>query len=183
MRIVDYKTGSRDFSLDDMRRGFELQLPIYLYSLTRAGQNGEKSTFADKPVPAVITYLSANIPTVTLDRPISSADVQNIARQSIKRSGLVMDRPEVLDALSADRDPHLMQGAKYSRDGTPSASLISPEGMEQLFSELEKTISRIAGDMRSGKACAAPTVGSSGRICCDGCPYTAICRAAVPSAK
>ncbi len=170
VRIVDYKTGSRDFSLDDMRRGFELQLPIYLYSLTRACQNGEVNSFADKPVPAVITYLSANIPTVTLDSPISSDEVQNIARQSIKRSGLVMDRSEVLDALSADRDPHVMQGAKYSRDGTPSASLISPECMEQLFSELEKTISRIAGDKRSGKACASPTDGSNRPICIDGCP-------------
>lgn len=181
VRVVDYKTGSKDFSIEEMHRGFDLQLPIYLYSITRYGNSGKDERFGKAPVPAAITYLSSNVPAVMLERPVSPEDVRQKARQSIRRSGLVIDRSEVLNALSAERDPHFMQGAKYSRDGTPSAALLPPDGMEQLFSELENTVSRIAGDMRSGRACASPQVGSSGKIVCGSCPYAAVCRAALKS--
>lgn len=168
VRVVDYKTGSKVFSPDDVRQGLELQLPIYLYALGKSGSDLE---------PAAITYLSANIPTINLDRPIPEEDIRLEARRSINRSGLALDDDAVLDALNRDRDPHFMQGAKYSKNGVPSHSLISRDGIAELFCELEKTILDIAVGMRSGRACAIPVSGSNGKSPCEYCPYSAVCRA------
>lgn len=175
LRVVDYKTGSKDFSLEDVKNGLELQLPIYLYALTHGEAAGEGS------VPAAITYLSANVPPVKLERPLTGDEIRREARRSIKRSGLVLDNDEVLNALNSERDPHFMQGAKYSRDGTPSPALVSQDGMRELFSELERTVEKIASSMRSGRACALPFTGSDGRCLCDNCRYAAVCR--TPSRK
>lgn len=168
IRVMDYKTGSKDFSIDDVRQGLELQLPMYLYALAHSGADVQ---------PAAITYLSAAIPPVNLDRPLPEDEIRAAARQSIHRSGLVLNDDAVLDALNCRRDAHFMQGAKFAKDGTPSAALISREGMEELFAELERTVSGIAAGMRSGRACALPIAGSTGKLPCTYCPYSAICRA------
>lgn len=173
IRVVDYKTGSKEFSLDDVRQGLELQLPIYLYALTRGASR------RDDTVPAALTYLSANIPTVSLDRPRTTDEIKAAAARSIHRSGLAVEDDSVLDALNRDRDPHFMQGAAYLRDGTPSPALISRDGMERLFDELEDTVRGIAEGMRSGRACAIPVAGSDGRDPCEYCRYGAVCRARI----
>ncbi len=38
LRIIDYKTGKVQFSLDDMKSGTELQLPVYLSSVMKEGR-------------------------------------------------------------------------------------------------------------------------------------------------
>lgn len=171
IRVVDYKTGERKFSLDDVRRGLDLQLLIYLYALT--DQNTARTGGG---IPAAVTYLSANIKAPSLDRPLSRDDAARLACSAIHRSGLAVNEDAVLDAISRERDPHYMQGAKTKADGTPSAALIDRDALADVFAGLEKTVSDIACRMRSGMAYALPFETEKDRHPCKYCKYFAVCR-------
>lgn len=186
IRVVDYKTGERKFSLADARRGLDLQLLIYLYALTdksSARADGYRNVGGNTAAmlcgqPAAVTYLSSNIRMQALDRPMSGDKAESMARDKINRSGLVVNEEDVLDAISRTRDPHYMQGAKFKSDGTPSDALIDRDALTAVFAELEGTISDIACRMRSGMAYALPVAidSDSDRHPCNYCKFFAVCR-------
>lgn len=183
IRIVDYKTGERKFSLEDVRRGLDLQLLIYLYALTDHNaaridrkRIGTDAVFELRGRPAAVTYLSANIKAPALDHPHSREETERLARAAIHRSGLAVNEDEVLDALSRTRDPHYMQGAKFKADGTPSAALIDRDALSAIFAELENTVSDIACKMRSGMAYALPITTEKDQHPCKYCKFFAVCR-------
>lgn len=57
LRVVDYKTGGKEFSLDDVWCGLNLQMLLYLFSLCADGGG----PFAGA-VPAGVLYLAADPP-------------------------------------------------------------------------------------------------------------------------
>lgn len=73
LRVVDYKTGSKKFKLDNIRRGFDLQMPLYLFGLCRS----------EETVPAGVLYIAT-------DRINSDP--------APLRSGLLLDEPDILRA-------------------------------------------------------------------------------------
>lgn len=176
IRVVDYKTGKKDFSFEGFKNGFGMQMPLYLYALTGGRYAARNDSFGPRPVPAAITYISADLKTLPLDRYRSADETASLIRRSIKRSGLVLEREDVFKALSADGDTHFMQGVKYTKSGAPSSAIVNADGMRSLFDTLEETVTRIATEMRGGKACAVPHKEPDGSAVCNYCPYSSVCR-------
>ena len=89
VRIVDYKTGSKEFKLTDVLYGMNLQMLIYLAALI---ENGGLQG-------AGILYMPAVQPLVPADRQTPPDKIQKEAEKKLKMNGLVLDDPEVITAM------------------------------------------------------------------------------------
>lgn len=183
IRVVDYKTGSKDFSLDDVKQGLNTQLLIYLFSICRAqNANKREELGCDRGgeiLPAGIQYLSTNAPTLSVDAPCDRNKLEEMIQDKFSRSGLLTDDITVLRAINADLDPRYVSKVKTTAEGGVSGkSLINDEGFNMLFDMLTDTVIRVAQSMRDGKANASPLIRKD-RSPCSYCKMRAICRAAI----
>lgn len=173
IRVVDYKTGTKEFSVDDIKRGFNLQLLLYLFAICDSNSSALKKAVGapeDAPLlPAGAVYLS----TATSDIPTTPAEqVESVlakASGEIKRSGVLLDDEDILYAMSASGNPRVLAGGKKSF--TPE------ENFSVLKEDLYRTIENISKEMKTGNASATP-VTHNGRIACEYCNIKQFCRAA-----
>ena len=179
IRIVDYKTGSKDFSLDDLRLGLNMQMLIYLFTLCQSSANrffGRIGESEDPPTPAGIIYLSSNAPIVELEDFTAKDIVMKEVAKTLSRNGLLLDDEEILKAMNRDLSSEFLPGVKYGKDGNiVGKMLMSSEGFSALRTEIETTISKIAEEMKSGKADASPLI-YKGTSPCDYCEMRPICK-------
>ena len=168
VRVVDYKTGNKVFSLSDIEEGKNLQLLIYLFSLT-ASKNS--LLFNDTtPSAAGITYISSTAAKVKSDRYDSADDSIKAATNEIKRSGLILDDADVISAVSRSQNNRFLMASPRKK------STISRESFDMLYRQVCDTLTAIGNDILTGNANAVPKDGAD---TCKYCPYSAVCRASV----
>jgi ATP-dependent helicase/nuclease subunit B len=174
LRVTDYKTGNKTFTLEDVEKGFCLQMPLYLMALCRDGvptlRKILKVDESTKLYPAGVCYFSSAIEPQKTSAPVEHVLAKQTAVEGLKRSGVVHADAEVQSALSASGDPAVLGGKEDKR------VTLSRDGFKDLFATLESTIGRIAGNMRSGAADASPVIHDK-KSPCDYCSYAAVCRA------
>lgn len=169
VRIVDYKTGTKSFSLDDLSLGLNTQMLIYLFAICSAKNDSNT-------VPAGVLYLSSNIPTLELGDYTDTQSVLGMAQDAFDRSGLLLGEEEILRSMNDQLSPKFLAGVKKDKKGVLSGkALMSAEGFETLREEIEKTIIDIADKMKSGRADAEPLV-HKGASPCDWCEMKPVCR-------
>ncbi|MBQ9112278.1 MAG: PD-(D/E)XK nuclease family protein [Clostridia bacterium] len=162
VRIVDYKTGSKDFSLEDVSHGLNTQMLLYLFSVCRdpgmrfrisAGlENGEP------PVPAGIVYLSSALPKVEIkDYGVSDEEVLLRTEEELSRSGILLDDEEIIHAFSHSDSKSLLLGVSKNKNGEYTGkALISGEAFDELYGQIESTIRDIGNSIYSGIADSTP---------------------------
>ncbi len=176
LRVIDYKTGTKKFDLEQVRQGLNMQMLIYLFSLWA---NGEKH-FDSEVVPAGVLYVSAKAPDVAADFGQSDEQIRKLIEKSFKRSGYLLDDREVLAAMEKDLSGKYIP-VTLKNDGTYdmryTAPLASLESMGELKQQLEKTVTEITGLLRGGSADAIPLCDRTGKsIPCQWCSYKPVCR-------
>lgn len=188
LRVVDYKTGSKEFSLDDVRQGLNVQLLLYLFTLLKNSPETFKELMGMQKggslLPAGVMYLTANIPPITIDEDLSSDQIRELAKGRLLRRGLLLNDPEILSAMNDQLDPAFLGEVKRTRaksSGDTAVSgknLIDLDAFNAIGEELEQTIRDIAGSMKRGDAQARPLVHKN-QDACRYCDMRAVCRSAV----
>lgn len=176
LRVTDYKTGTKEFSVRDIEQGFSMQMPIYLMALCR-GQYPELALRLGEPrdtvfYPAGISYFSSNVGTELTTGKRKKADAIRDAAGRLTRSGLTLSDPDVMKAISFSLDERVLGNEKKR---------LPAEEFQHLFDRLEDTVSRIATDMRSGDAKAEPHAATGSSSPCNYCGFAPICRRAEKS--
>lgn len=147
LRVIDYKSSAKNFSIDDVRKGLNLQLLIYLFSLCRR----------DDTLPAGALYLG---PSTEKERPVPH------------RAGLLLNDADILEAMSDQWDPNYLAGIKKNKDNKLTGSaLTEADQLTALERDICETIRRIGEDMLRGRAARTPSEDAC-RFCPmrDGCP-------------
>lgn len=181
IRVVDYKTGSKEFSFNDLKDGLNTQLLIYLFSICRAQNDQTKAEFGcdegGELIPAGIQYLSSNAPVVSIDKFCDGDNIEELIQNEFTRSGLLTNNPDILNAVNHNLDPKIVTKFKADDDGVlVGKSLVTEQGFNEIYDTLSETIIRIAESMRDGKANAIPLKsGDTGP--CRYCKMKAVCRA------
>ncbi len=179
IRVIDYKTGEKRFSFEDVRRGLDVQLLLYLFSAWRSKGSGFETSVTDgegKILPAGAMYLSLKPNDPVSDAPISAEKARELMAGTIVRSGVVTDERDVLDAMDSGISGKYTPVSLKS-DGTYKrcASLASLERFGELYAQLEQTVCGIADEMKSGLAAPRPLEGASADVC-EYCPAGEICK-------
>ena len=176
IRIVDYKTGKKQFSLDDVKKGTEVQLLIYLFSAWKYGlPNAEKR----ETVPAGAMYFNTKTDPLKAQSILSVDENRQAMLDSVKRSGVLLEDEEILRAMEKDLGGQFISAVLKNGElcGTDKeTALVSAERFGELYRELDETITRIADEMRTGQAEAKPN-DLGGKSPCGFCDYAYICKA------
>lgn len=172
LRVIDYKTGDKTFSLSDIAEGKNLQLLLYIFSLTNNTRMQGKLN--GKVKPAGITYLSAVPSKVKANSYYDGTNTKNTAMAEIKRSGLIIDDEKILNAIS-----HTSQN-RYLMFSPRKRSTVTEEEFNGLFAQVNEVLTLIGNEILSGNANALPKEDSDA---CKYCCYSSICRAAVKKDK
>lgn len=187
IRIIDYKTGSKEFSFDDLKDGLNTQLLIYLFSICKTENAKTKAKFGCeenvKLLPAGVQYLSSNAPTLSIDKFCEGEEIEKLIQNEFSRSGLLTSDEEILRAINHDLDNRIVSKFKTDDDGDLiGKSLVSNDRFDEIYDMLSETIVRVAESMRDGKANAIP-LRKGEKAPCRYCKMKSVCRAAVCKSK
>lgn len=162
IRVVDYKTGNKTFSISDIEEGLNLQMLLYIFSLTKGSKSDLNKKFNGNPVAASITYLS-----VDSSRPKASGLKESIEESNIKRSGLILSDEEIIDAISeSGNDKYLMRSSRKN-------SFIDSPTLDLLYNQICDVLVKIGESITSGDINAKP---QSSENPCKYCRFFSICR-------
>lgn len=178
LRIVDYKTGKKEFKRDDLEKGLNLQMFLYLLSITEnkerfcdlVGCNGEL-------IPCGALYYMAKIVENNYDTIKSDDEIEADVIKSIQRQGMILDDCNVMKYMSNDEsDTTLPIGISFDSKKTSPANLFTIESLGEIQNRIKETVSKIAESMKRGDADAVPMKDS--RSPCEYCRMKVICRKA-----
>ena len=166
VRVVDYKSGAKTFSLSDICYGLNMQMLIYLFSICEA----------DGAVPAGVLYMPARDSVIQAERNASGEEIQAQRLKRLRMNGILLEDRSVLSAM----EPNLAGvfiPVKTKKDGSFDArsSLASLEQMGLIQREVERHLIGIAQGLADGKIGAEPVEGLSNYRPCDWCDYHAVC--------
>ena len=171
LRVVDYKTGKKAFSLSDVWYGKSLQMLMYLFTLAEGGA----ARYGQTPVPAGVMYIPARSPMLSADRRESDETLKAMREKELRRSGLLLDDAALQEAWEHGEDKRYIP-VKLSRGKSAPEALASAERLGLLSRRIKSELRGMAGQLRAGSIAADPYYRSGGENACLNCPYAAACQ-------
>ena len=170
LRVVDYKTGRKKFSLSDVWYGMGLQMLLYLFALERDGE----SRYGREIVPAGVMYVPARNVMLSASRDEADEELENKRAEEARRSGIVLDDPAVTEAWEHGEDKRYIP-IRF-RYGKPTAdSIASAERLGLLGKHIRKKLTEMAAQLRQGSISADPYYRSQQENACLNCDFFDAC--------
>ena len=171
LRVVDYKTGHKSFSLSDVWYGMGLQMLLYLFALERTGRRHYK----EEVVPAGVLYIPARDVLISAKAPLSPEEIVAEKARARRRSGLLLDDKAVLEAMEHGETPRYLP-VSYNKSGAAAGdALASAERLGILSRRVDETLRSLAAELRSGSIQASPWFRSQSENACLFCDYREAC--------
>lgn len=167
VRVVDYKTGTKEFNLSDILYGLNLQMLVYLLALEKNPKN------KCSVVPCGVLYMPAIRPTVTAEHNVNETDLNNQKTKKLKMNGLLIDTPEVIYSMEKDAKGIFIPAKIKNSQVQKSESLVSAEMMGKILKKIEKLIIKMAENLKAGHIPAKPAKGLYDA--CEFCDYKEAC--------
>ncbi len=155
IRIVDYKTGTKNFKLPDVLYGLNMQMLIYLYAIIRGqGRDDEQA--------AAILYMPAK---------------RDVKDEGLAMNGLIKGNNEINYAMEKANAGEFVPTLTFKKDGTiskHSSSYINENGFSEIFDYIEKLMRKTGNTISSGDIAVSPIDGREAAAC-KYCEFKAIC--------
>ena len=171
-RVVDYKTGKKDFDYCDVFNGVGLQMLLYLFALEQGGQ----MVVGERPVAAGVQYFPARAPLMSTDGRLTEEEAQKQRQKEWKRRGLLLNDEDVLQAMEPGGGMTRLCCSR-KKDGTISGDLADREQLKQLRQYVFLLLGRMVDDIASGNITPNPYTRGTSHNACAFCPYGAVCHA------
>ena len=170
-RIVDYKTGKKDFDYCDILCGVGLQMLLYLFALER---NGE-SVLGEHPVAAGVQYFPARAPLISGEGHMTDEEAEQARLKEWKRKGLLLHDEQVLGAMEPTDQPVRLCCTR-KKDGSLSGDLADRQQLKMLEMYVFSLLHSMVDEIASGNVGANPYTRGTAHDACSFCPYGAVCR-------
>ena len=172
-RVVDYKTGKKDFDYCDVFNGVGLQMLLYLFALRSSGD----ASLGKHPVPAGVQYFPARAPYLPAEGLLDDVTAEKDRRPHWKRKGLLLQDEAVLQAMEPGEQPVRMCYT-IRPDGTYSGDLADRDQLKLLEQYVFHILGRMVEEIASGCVEPNPYTRGSSHSACTYCPYGSICHEA-----
>ena len=165
-RVVDYKTGSQSYVLEDVCEGLGLQMLLYLFAVE---ENGAPA-FGDHLRPAGVLYMPAKRVSAAADG-LDERDAAQKLDQALAMNGILLDDERSLRAMEPD-GRGLFIPAVYTASGKLDArrsSVASLAFFGRLRRHIDDTLRAMGEGLHSGVIAPNPLDGLSSDACryCD----------------
>jgi len=169
LRVVDYKSSSKDLKLSDVKEGVALQLMTYMSALL---DNKEKIDKEKNVLPAALSYFTLNMDVLNLTENLSEDKISEKIIDTMKMKGIYLNDVQILNKL----DNKFSESKASYIDMTQRKLNNAEKSLEEnKFIEecknVQDTLRDIANELVSGKVTKCVKEKS-----CDYCNYSEFCR-------
>ena len=173
IRIIDYKSGEKEFRLSDVFNKLSLQLAVYL----TAACDGSKQFLGEKAMPAGMFYFRLLDPVLEVTE-ISDEKLSEEIIKKYKMSGLVLSDIDIIKAMDKGVSGYskiipvrISSTGEILEKSSKSATL---EQIERLKSYMKKTLRQIGEEILDGNVDISPYHDLKGSACTY-CKYKSVC--------
>lgn len=165
LRVVDYKTGRKEFHLDEIYNGLNTQMLLYLAALEQNGLPG-----VEDPRAAGVLYLMSDPAPKTVTRAQASA-----AAPAYTVDGLILEDTDIIDAMDGGHTGRFvpLSFTKNSYRATEKAADLAKLG--RITAHVKKLAAEMGDELYRGEIAASPLVHRNKKQC-DYCDYRCVCR-------
>ena len=169
LRIIDYKSSSKNIDLNEVYAGLQIQLLTYTDAICRK----------EDIMPAGVFYFSLLEQMIKADKKISEEEIEELIRKNFKMKGLIVADVKIIKM----NDTTLTSGtsklvpASITKSGTVNEKWtngVNQEEFKILQDYIYKTIKEISKEILSGKIDLKP-YNKKGKTPCEYCQYKVIC--------
>ena len=172
VRVVDYKTGGKDFLLSDVFDGLNMQMVIYLMCIW---ENGAKRYGFDELIPAGILYVPANASGKNLGRHDSEEAVAEQRLKNGRMNGMILEDSDVIKGMEESCAGRFIN-ASIDENGVMKGTLLSLDGFFRLHKKIDSMLEEMGTALHNGEIAALPVLASEDKAPCVYCDYKDICR-------
>ncbi len=169
-RVVDYKTGKKDFDYCDVFNGVGLQMLLYLFALGDSGSD----LLGERPIAAGVQYFPARAPYISAEGRLDEESANEERKKHWVRRGLLLHDQDVLQAMEPGDSPQRMCYT-VKKDGSLSGYLADREQMKLLEGYVFRVLARFVEEIASGNVEPNPYSRGSSHDACAYCPYGSVC--------
>lgn len=175
IRVIDYKTGKKEASLSRIYYGLDLQLLLYLLTLSDNNKdNGCQPS-------AAVYYPAGTTPLKDIKDP-SEELKRGMWLDSHRETGFAVEGTQQELERDNYNGKYIDKSGKQKYDCLYSATTIEKTKLANLESRIAKVIKENAGKVKSGCVDAKPLWEKGKLISCKYCEYNDICGAGISSA-
>ncbi len=184
VRVIDYKTGSAEIDMEQIRQGYKLQLMVYMnVAESPSGAAGGSA------VPAGVFYFKIKDLDESADgsKTDPGADAEDRIAKSCRLEGIMVGQENILRAMDdtiAPTESSTVLPLRQNKDGeikpAASSAMLTADEFDSLCRVTIENVQRICSEIQSGRIEIEPKKekGSSGRYektSCTYCAYRSIC--------
>lgn len=178
VKVIDYKSGNKQFDLVALYYGLQLQLVVYL----NAAMDIQKKLHPDKEVlPAALLYYHVTDPVISVETEMSPEEINEKLLAELRMTGVVNSDTDVIKRMD-DTLEDSSGGAsdvipvELKKDGTVSArsSVLTSEELTQVSDYVNLKIRQIGQEIMEGNFPLNPYE-KGNRSSCTFCAYHAVC--------
>ena len=173
IRIVDYKTGKKEFKLSDVLYGLNMQMLIYLSAIAKNGS----IKYGGDIHPSGVLYMPSTVTSVTVPPYADEKAVQAEHDKKLRMSGIVLDELQVLRGMEENLEGKYIPVSvdkKGDIKKTCKNYIISNRQLNMIFDKVERKISEMSEALDDGNISAVPT-GNESFTPCKWCVYNPLC--------
>lgn len=174
VKVVDYKSGDKQFDLAALYHGLQLQLVVYMDAALamEAKKHPEKSV-----LPAAMLYYHVDDPTVESATELTEEEINEAIRNQLRTRGVVQKSTEIVKLLDSDlegRSQVIPVELKQNGDFSARSSVLTSEDMELLSEFVNKKIRGIGREILDGKIAVNPYEKKK-ESACTYCSFQKVC--------
>lgn len=173
VKVIDYKSGEKKFSLSDVYYGISLQLLIYLKAVIAGKAEHEKHEVK----PAGILYFKIDDPLVDTEEKV----IENIEKQiskELKMKGLVLKDVNIVREMDCNIQGHssiIPAGINKDNGFYHNSSVMEEEDFIALISHVENLVKQIGNEIVQGRIKIEPLKTDKNEKC-NYCKFKSVCQ-------
>lgn len=178
IRIVDYKTGVKKFSLSDVFSGFNMQMLLYLMSIWRTGSGDYENI-----IPSGVLYFPARFSAFSGERHDDEEARYKNSMAQAKMNGMLVNEGESIARMDKNKTG-LFIPIKYDKNtGEATGEFITLSQLKKLGNIIDNTIKEMGESLHNGLVEASPVFTERYKDTCSYCDYKDICLNESPDYK
>jgi ATP-dependent helicase/nuclease subunit B len=173
IKIIDYKSGDKDFNLSDVYNGLTLQLIIYLNAVLESRNRLRRNK---ELKPAGVFYFKIDDPLINSDKKIIEK-VEKEIRKKLKMKGLVLKDARLVKKIDKNINGYseIIPVALNKNDEFYNSSVLNEESFSGLLEHVNDLIKEICSEIISGNIEIEP-IKNDNKKACEYCLYKSICQ-------
>lgn len=174
VRVVDYKSGGKNFQLSDVFYGLNMQMLIYLFAIWKNG-TGKYENIS----PAGILYMPVKATVTDLGRDATDDEILTQQMKDCRMNGMVLDDSRVIIGMDNNKSGMFIPVKYDEKKCAFSGSLIGLKEMKLLSEKVENILREMGDSLHQGQIQAEPVFSQSTTSvyndACKYCDYKTVC--------